>query len=757
MQEFYEFESFRLDRKNLSLYCEDQLISLTPKEFDVFLLLIENAGNIVEKDVLLNNIWNDTFVEEATLTRNVSWLRKKLAACTDAKIIETVPKRGYRFLPAVKLITQEIEKKSQNGAIGNVFSINNEALPFDSNGRLISEQSVKHIEVEEFLEISPSSEDHEISIVNGKIVEVPKNRKALLPFLNERQISIFLLVPAFLMLALAIFAVYRTFFTGIYTQAILVTKIVPLSGSPGREVTPSFSPDGKQLVYAWDGGIEGANLDIYVKLIGAGEPVRLTETANDELNPVFAPDGKSIAFIRNFADRNEIIMISALGGAERKLYEKASYASLSFSPDGKFLAYANLDISKNEAGIFSINLQTNEKTRITTPENQIVDHTPRFSPDGKTLAFIRHFSSFHREIFIVPIEGGEPRQITNDAVRIYGLAWNIDSEKLFFTSFRTTNRLNLWQVSINGGEPQMIPTGSKELQSLAVSPDGKTIAFAEETADENIWEINGKQSRPLIRSTRADHSPQFSPDGKQIVFASDRTGNYEIWIADADGKNQRQLTDSENSKGSPRFSPDGKNIVYDAQVADKSDIYIVSANGGAPKKLTNAGKSNFLPAWSADGKTVFFVSNRANDNQIWKMLAEGGEAVQISKQGAFEIFALADGKTIIYSKGSGKAGLWSVGINGEDEKPIPELTEVGAWRSWSVDSTGVYFTSFSTQPPFLIKFFDFATRQTKEITTVEKSPLLYYSNLSVAADGKKILYARQDQSASTILFAELEK
>ena len=96
---------------------------------------------------------------------------------------------------------------------------------------------------------------------------------------------------------------------------ILAAKIAPFSGLPGREITPVFSPDGKQLVYAWDGGTESGNLDIYVKLIGAGEPVRLTETANDELNPVFSPDGKSIAFIRNFANHNEIIMISALGGA----------------------------------------------------------------------------------------------------------------------------------------------------------------------------------------------------------------------------------------------------------------------------------------------------------------------------------------------------------------------------------------------------------------------------------------------------------
>ena len=138
----------------------------------------------------------------------------------------------------------------------------------------------------------------------------------------------------------------------------------------------------------------------------------------------------------------------------------------------------------------------------------------------------------------------------------------------------------------------MISTGSKNLNDLAVSPNGRTIAFVEETADENIWEIAPDQPpRPLIRSSRADHSQQFSPDETQIVFASERTGNYQIWIADADGKNQRQLTDSETSAGSPRFSPDGKSILYDAQIAGGSDLHIVSINGGELHRLTETGNN----------------------------------------------------------------------------------------------------------------------------------------------------------------------
>ncbi len=729
IKEFYDFASFRIDVKKRRLMRGDEIVSLTPKEFEVLFLLIENAGRVVEKDELLDAVWADTFVEEGTLTRNISWLRKKLAenAESDTKFIETVPKRGYRFLPEITKVVEDFPAFVENGGEEFVYQ----------------EQIVQQIQIEEIIET-------DLPAVSDSNLKLP-------PTAPRRSVSKFWLIPVLLMFTALSFFAYHGFVAEKFPKVRLATKIVPFSGLPGRETSPAFSPDGKQIVFAWNGGVDGGKMNIYVKLIGAGEPVRLTNTENDEINPVFSPDGKTVAFVRVFPTHNEIISIPALGGAERKIYEHASYASISFSPDGKFLAHAELDRSTNKAGIFLINLATGEKKQITKPQNPTVDHTPRFSPDGKSLAFIRYFNSFKREIFVVPSGGGEPRQITNDDVRIYGLAWNAGGESLFFTSFRHVNQLNLWQISLNdAAEPELIPTNGKNLQDLAISPDGKTAAFVEETADENIWEIAADQPpKPIIRSSRADHSQQFSPDGTKIVFVSERTGNYEIWLADADGKNQTQLTDSGASAGSPRFSPDGKFIVYDEQAAGGSDIFIISVNGGAWRSLTENAGNNFLPAWSVDGKWIFFVSNRAGDEQMWKIPASGGEAVQITKQGAFEMFAAPDGKTIVYSKGAGKSGLWTVKTDGADEKPSPELAEAGAWRSWTVMPKGIYYAAFTAQIPLHIEFYDFTAKQTKQIAAVDKFPLDYYANLSVSADGGRILYAQQDQINAGIMLAEL--
>ncbi|MDQ4120662.1 MAG: hypothetical protein M3209_04350 [Acidobacteriota bacterium] len=285
------------------------------------------------------------------------------------------------------------------------------------------------------------------------------------------------------------------------------------------------------------------------------------------------------------------------------------------------------------------------------------------------------------------------------------------------------------------------------------------IAFTDESNDSNIWRIvPGESARKFIASTRADHSPQFSPDGSRVVFVSDRTSSQEIWIADREGKNQRQLTDSKSSTGSPRFSPDGKFVAFDATSGNTKDIFIISSDGGAPRRLTDSRSRSVLPAWSADGRFVYFCSDQSGDLNVWKIAATGGEAKQITKQGGFESFASPDGKEIFYSKGRGIAGLWRVSAEGGEESPVPALSEAGYWRYWSVTSKGIYFmVQNPNNPPYRILFYNFSTGQTEEIASAEKTPLWVFPGLSVSPDGKTILYAQRDQSASSILLAELGK
>src|ERR1041385_5836436 len=99
----YEFGSFRLDPAERRLSRDGEPVALTPKVFDTLVLLVEHSGSLMEKEALMRELWPDSFVEEVNLTVNISALRKALREAEgDQDYIETVPKRGYRFVAPVR-------------------------------------------------------------------------------------------------------------------------------------------------------------------------------------------------------------------------------------------------------------------------------------------------------------------------------------------------------------------------------------------------------------------------------------------------------------------------------------------------------------------------------------------------------------------------------------------------------------------------------------------------------------------------------
>jgi DNA-binding winged helix-turn-helix (wHTH) protein len=95
----YQFGRFHLNRAERVLLRDGELVSLTPKVFDILLTLVENSGHVVSKEDLMKRVWPDTFVEEGNLTQNISLLRKALGETPGGvQFIETVPRRGYRFV-----------------------------------------------------------------------------------------------------------------------------------------------------------------------------------------------------------------------------------------------------------------------------------------------------------------------------------------------------------------------------------------------------------------------------------------------------------------------------------------------------------------------------------------------------------------------------------------------------------------------------------------------------------------------------------
>ena len=487
-------------------------------------------------------------------------------------------------------------------------------------------------------------------------------------------------------------------------QPTALLQAVPLTSNPGTEVDPTFSPDGSQVAYAWNGPGQD-NFDIYVEVLGSGSPLRLTTDPAADAGAAWSPDGRQIAFLR-FGPNPGIYVMPPLGGRERKLLDVPGLAGagLSWTPQGQSLIFGQAEAADSGVSLFELVLASGEKRRLTTPPPGMIsgDLFAAVSPDGETLAFGRG-TRVQRGIYLMPMKGGEARALPSQGGAAYGLAWTPDSREIVYSwSPNLGAARSLFRIAVDGGEPSAL-AALEGAGDPAISLRGNRLAYERVSFDANIWRYSlpGAKTGPpqpvkTIASTSLDSEPRVSPDGNRIAFASTRSGTREIWTCDRDGSNLLRLTSYGKACGSPRWSPDGRSIAFDSDLKGNWDVFVVSADGGTPRALTQDAREDSRPSWSRDGRWVYYGSNRSGDYQIWKVPAEGGEPVQVTKSGGYNPVESPDGRFLFFGKGEGKPGLWKISVEGGEETAVlPDLSAAGGGGQWDVTDNGVYFVAFA--------------------------------------------------------------
>jgi Tol biopolymer transport system component len=542
-------------------------------------------------------------------------------------------------------------------------------------------------------------------------------------------------------------------------------KVVPFT-STGAAQDPAFSFDGKLMAFSAAG--PDGNTDIYVQQIGAGNPLRLTTDPEPDINPVFSADGRYIAFTR----KGTLILVPALGGAERELGRETASSGIDFSPDGKTIAITSKESATAPLGIFLLTVETGQRKRLTSPPGVAGDVEPRFSPDGRTIAFARSFGAQSYDLDTVQAAGGDVKRVAGDNRAIEGLAWMPDGSEIVYSTRRLGRPEELWRVRSSGGTPQPVSEAGENAYSPDVSRAEKRLAYVRQTYDENIWHLDitgegeggeGKASGPptkLIASTWQDNAPQYSPDGKKIAFGSDRSGGYEIWVCNADGSGAVQLTSQGGHAGTPRWSPDGRRIAFDANVNGSADVFVIDAGGGAPRRITTSpanGHARGLPSWSFDGKWIYFSSNQTGSYEIWRASADGGQESQLTHQGGFDARESPDGKQLYYLKRRNASEIWSVSPDGGTESPVltdpAGLTDFAWWQPFN---DGIYFVSRvpkASPEEDRIQFFSLANKKIEMIAPTSKR-VSGYGGFSVSPDRRHIVFAQVDQDESDIMLVE---
>jgi Tol biopolymer transport system component len=551
---------------------------------------------------------------------------------------------------------------------------------------------------------------------------------------------------------------------------------VPLTTYPGFQSQPSFSPDGNQVAFVWNGEKQD-NFDIYVKMIGTnGSPLRLTTDAAKDYGPTWSPDGRFIAFLRVLpSGKAAVLLIPAIGGLERKIAEILPGGDPAWSPDGNWLAISEKDSETEHYALSLLSLDTGENRKLTSPPKEFFGDTdPSFSPDGRSVVFSRgidvHMSGLSDLYLLTLSDGlkpaGEPRRITFGNQGAEDPTWTPEGREIVYAAGSQVLR-GLWRILVfaqgaRRTEPQRLPSVSNDAFEPTVSRREHRLAYVHGFSHTSIWRVaapslEGKrppplnQPTPLISSTRDDQFPHFSPDGKKIAFQSTRSGNLEVWACDADGSNAVQVTSfSGPDVTTPRWSPDGGRIAFDSNAAGDWDIYVVGANGGKSRRMTTNPANDGNPSWSQDGRWIYFDSARTGLQQVWKMSANGGEAVQVTKDGGYAPLESPDGKFLFYTKALFSTNLWKIPVEGGEASKV--LEGLSSYQNFAIVDSGLYFVpTRNTRGDSSIQFLSFATNKISNIAMFEKTRLY---GLKVSPDGKWILYGHEQQSGSELMLVE---
>jgi len=708
----WRFGVFEVDARTMELRRSGIPVKMREQSFRILVFLLEHPGELVTREDLRRVLWpSDTFVDfDHSLNTAVMKLREALGDSADTPLyIETIPKRGYRFIAPVE-------------AIGN----------------------------------GPATSE----------IESPKASIPLQTPAPRRSPGLAILAACCACVLVVLGAVigYRWHQHQRPPEQTVLTPL-PFTALAGQATSPAFSPDGSRIAFAWSGdpttGAKG--FDLYVKAIGSETLLRLTQHPSEWISPTWSPDGTQIAFQRIDGANTGIYIVPALGGPERKLrstrtpwryFVNIPFSTISWSPDGKWIAFDDVLPEAEHARLFLLSTETLETKQIPISPECMGEGLPSFSNSGGYLAFWCSLSGGDEvTLSFLPLPDGKPKTIASFQVYPTGLAWSADDKRLIYSFADSSHKLG--EITVANGSAEALAFLGNAAQP-SVSAKGDKLAFSATYISSNIWRRDllhpESPAVELIPSSRGQFDAQYSPDGKRIAFGSLRSGVEGVWISNDDGSNLVQISNPAQPSGSPQWSPDGNKIAFDSRSLDGWEIYVADATEGMPKKLVTNISGLVRPHWSRDGKWMYFRSTEANRMGVYRCPASGGDATALSKDiDGFSPQESFDERTIFFASHESKPILKKVLSPGQPatESEVDGLPRLRHSGLWTVSPGGIYFVP--ADAPKSVRYFDFASKQIRPVFEADKD---LGTGLSVSSDGRWILYSQVGDVISDIMLVE---
>ena len=547
----YRWDNFRLDLDAYRLERDGAPLPLEPKAFNLLALMIQRPNHLFSKRELFDTIWPDTAVTDHALTRVVAQLRRTLGdEAREARYIETVPTRGYRWIRPVE----------------------HRPAGVDDGPPPQAEAAAAALEV------------------SSATIAVPAR-----PWRSRAAVALFALG----VMALAAWTIRNTGSdAGAFERASEpagwratdLTRPVQLTTYDGLDLNPAMSPQGDALAYSSD---RTGALELYVRGIGGTDSESpLTQDGGQNVQPAWSPDGRFIAYHSNRL--GGIWIVPARGGAARQVAPSGSTPA--WSPDGNRIAFQsdeNTDVTPSAYGaqsgstIWTVDVRDGRVTPLTRSGAPMGGHaSPAWSHNGRYIAFTVFEGGADDGAWIVTVDSGTARPLSTGSL-LYEIAFAPDDRSILAAggeSFFVRMAFDPATGAV-GSTRDVIPVpGVPGVRGLSISADGKQLAFAGLSLSSQIWtqplDRAGRARGPaaaLTRDTsRRNSFAAVSPDGTKVAYMSTRNGELpNVWLMDADGGNRLQLTADETGEGRPTWFPDGRRVAYSSYRGETRGVFAV--------------------------------------------------------------------------------------------------------------------------------------------------------------------------------------
>jgi eukaryotic-like serine/threonine-protein kinase len=657
---FYQFGPFQVDVANRLLLRDGAPVALPPKVFEALYVLVENSGRVLEKGDLMNRLWPDCFVEEGNLTQTIFQLRKALGESgANQQYIETIPRRGYRFIAEIRMV---------NGELGGGFTHHQMGITDD----LQDDLQEKEDKIDEGPQVNRQLNEQ----ANGKEAIVIGHQE-LASLAHQPQTPIEITKRPDIrhkwkkggIAAVAILAVVAASLYYLDRRSPLIGRAdAPFKKIPqvrkltasGNAQLPALSPKGNYVAYILD---EAGRQSIRIRHVNSTSEVEVVPPAAVTCRGItFSPDGTFIYYVILEKDQfnGALYQVPVLGGISRKVLAWVDSA-ITFSPDGKRFAFIRTTDEQKESFLISANIDgSGERQLAVRKKPEIFSYKGlAWSPDGKTIASVTgRRSPGESNMYVVTVnalDGSETRLGSKTWNLIESADWLKDGSGVVISAWYQEWPVfanQIWYLSYPSGEVIKVTDdlGSYGKASTAAQADLMATGRSERISRLWVAPSGDANSARLIKTGYGDNYSEnfglcWTPDGR-LVYGSHASGNADIWVMDADGGNQKQLTFNPRRDVLPVISGDGRHIVYVSRGAGTSHLWRMDADGRNPRQLTR-GKGDHLPSLSPDGRWVIYSSyDESGKRTLWKVSIEGSEPQQLTHYMSNSPEVSPDGKLI---------------------------------------------------------------------------------------------------------------